>query len=191
MPVETEAKLKVSNHDSVRQKLRDLGATAAGRHLEVNTIFDSPKRTLFSARKALRVRVSRNLDTAREEVILTFKGPRQATQFKSREEIETNVSSAEHTTAILKALDFAPVISFEKKRESWKLDDCHVELDEVPYLGKFVEIEGPSDASITAVQQQLGLADAAPEKSSYVRMLMEYLESHRIPDRTITFPPSA
>src|SRR5690242_6572016 len=123
MPVETEVKLRVTANDPVRQKLSDLRATPAGRHLEVNTIFDSPKRTLFSARKALRVRVSRDLDTAKEEVILTFKGPRQATQFKSREEIETYVSSAEHMIAILNALDFTPVISFQKKRESWQLDD--------------------------------------------------------------------
>ena len=60
MATETEVKLKVETHDSVRQKLRDRGATPAGRHLEVNTIFDSPKRTLFSARKALRVRVKRD-----------------------------------------------------------------------------------------------------------------------------------
>jgi adenylate cyclase, class 2 len=191
MPLEIEVKLRISSHDAVRQKLRELRGSPTGRHLEVNTIFDSPNRSLFSARKALRVRVSRDLDSAKEQAILTFKGPRQTTQFKSREEIETYVSSPESMTAILNALDFTAVVSFEKKRESWNLDGCHVELDELPYLGKFVEIEGPSEAAIANVQRKLGLSDSPPEKSSYVRMLMTWLESHRIPERVITFPPNA
>ncbi len=90
---------------------------------------------------------------------------------------------------ILKALNFVQVLSFQKKRESWEFDGCKIELDELPHLGLFLEIEGPTDAAIATIQEKLGLADAAPIKESYVGMLMDWLKSNPAPNNVITFEP--
>src|SRR5438552_3352493 len=131
MPTELEAKMRVTDHDGPRQRLRELGAQFSGAHLETNNIFDGPSKSLIAANKALRLRISRNLATGEEHAVVTYKGPRTAGHFKSREEIETGVDSADAMLEILKALNFVQILSFQKKRESWELDGCKIELDEV------------------------------------------------------------
>jgi len=115
----------------------------SGAHLETNIIFDAPNKSLFSANKALRLRISRDINTGKEHAVLTYKGPRTTGQFKSREEIESGVDDPNAMLDILKALNFVQVLSFQKKRESWEFDGCKIELDELPHLGLFLEIEGP------------------------------------------------
>jgi adenylate cyclase class 2 len=188
MAVEIEAKLKVPSHDPTRQKLRELGATSAGTQLEINTFFDTADRSLLAADKGLRLRVTRHLDTGAEQSIVTFKGPRQPGALKSREESETHVSNPDCMMQIFRALGYEQVLTFEKKRESWHVDDCHVELDEVPHLGTFVEIEGPSEAAVSAVQEKLELASSSPLKGSYVGMLMTWLQERGSAERIVTFP---
>ena len=188
MPTELEAKLKVDDLAPTRRQLQSLGAVATGSRLEVNALFDTPDQSLTRAGKGLRVRARRNLTDHTEDAILTFKGPLQPGTFKSREEIETHVENAAAATALLQALGFQPSLTFEKRRESWELARCHVELDEVPHLGFFVEIEGPDETTITAVQLQLGLAGVPPVKSSYIALLLQYLKDHGRADRVIRFP---
>lgn len=188
MPSEIEAKLKVDDLEPVRRKLKALGAKADGTRLEINTFFDTPDHTLRRTDKGLRLRTRRDLDDGKEDAKLTFKGPGQPGQFKNREEIETGVDDPKAVAALLEALGFKRDRSFEKKRESWKLDDCQVELDEVPHLGCFVEIEGPDEKSITALQRKLGLDSLRPVKESYIAMLAKWLKENGLEEREIRFP---
>ena len=188
MAVETEAKMKVPSHMATREKLRQLGATPAGEHREINTFFDTHDRSLVSADKGLRLRVNRNITSGHSEAIVTFKGPRLGGKFKSREETEFTVDSPENVAAMLTMLEFEQVLSFEKKRESWKLEGCKVELDEVPHLGTFVEVEGPGDAQVTTVREKLGLGSAPIVTASYAAMLTTHLQEHGMSDRVVVFP---
>jgi adenylate cyclase class 2 len=179
MAIELEAKLKVEAHDAVRQKLRELGAHFEGSRLEINSFFDTQDSSLQAADRGLRVRsrVRRDM-TGESDAILTFKGPQQPGQFKNREEIETKIDDAASMIALLGALGFHPTVSFEKRRESWELEGCHIELDEVPHLGCFVEIEAHSETEIQDMQRKLGLHGLPPVKSSYIGMLMKWLREH-------------
>ena len=67
---------------------------------------------------------------------------------------------------------------FQKRRESWALAGCQVEMDELPHLGTFVEIEGPDEASITAVRDRLALASVPGIIETYIAMLADYCRSH-------------
>ena len=189
MPVEIEAKMSVPDLDVVRRRLRDLGAEPAGKTLETNTFFDTEDRSLLAADEGLRLR--RNLrtegDAATDEHIITYKGPRQHGLLKSRDEVEVTVGNAEDATHLLERLGFVRMLSFEKRRESWKLGGCKVELDELPYLGSFVEVEGPGDQPVLAVREQLGLADRPIVKSSYIALLMGYLQERGQNRRIVTF----
>ena len=60
------------------------------------------------------------------------------------------------------------------------LDTCRVELDEVPLLGTFVEIEGPTEAAIEAALERLGLAGQATEPKSYVGLSAERADDRKL-----------
>ena len=79
------------------------------------------------------------------------------------------------------------MLSFEKRRESWKLDGCSVELDEVPYLGVYVEIEGPSEADVLRVREKIKLAEVPIIRTSYIAMLMTYMQEKGQVQREVRF----
>lgn len=176
MPIEIEAKMKVPDLDATRGRLSEAGATHLGISMETNTFFDREDRSLFAADQGLRLRHTRQLESKSEAFVITFKGPRQHGELKSREEIEINVDSGADATALLIRLGFRPVLSFEKRRESWSLDGCEVELDEVPYLGAYVEIEGPTDSQVMSVREKLHLSDRPLVRASYIALLMTHLQ---------------
>jgi adenylate cyclase class 2 len=194
MPLEIEAKLAVPSFDDVRARLAEHGATRAGSCLETNTFFDTDDRSLLAADEGLRLRQRRDDTGGQTSCVITFKGPRQHGKLKTREEVELRVSdqlgARESAVQLLRCLGFSQVLSFEKRRESWKLDGCSVELDEMPRLGTFVEIEGPGEAQVLKVRDMLGLADRALVRASYVALLMTYLQERGSSERFIRFDPS-
>jgi adenylate cyclase class 2 len=187
MPVEIEAKMKVADHAQIRQRLRDNHAKHESTVLETNTFFDTSDRSLSSHDKGLRLRHTTDTQTHEEKSKLTFKGPRQHGKLKNREEHELEVGNSQDAKALLEALGFAKMVSFQKRRESWMLDKCHVELDEVPYLGTFVEIEGPDEDAVMRVRERLQLQDNEPIMTSYISMLMSHLKEKGITARDVTF----
>lgn len=136
----------------------------------------------------MRLRTALPLPEGSAKHTITFKGPRQHGPLKSREEIELGVTHAKDAIALLEVLGYRRVLSFEKKRQSWKLADCMVELDELPHLGVYVEIEGPKDDSVMKVREQLKLSDKPIIKASYVALLMTYLQENGQSKRVIKFP---
>ena len=190
MPLEMEAKLKVERLEPTRLRLQQGGALRVGNHLETNALYDTVDAMLEKADQGLRVRVRRDLENGSEDAILTFKGPGLPGAYKNREEIETHVADPKAMAALLNALGYRQSFSFQKKRESWEWEGCHVELDEVPHLGCFVEIEGADEAAILEVQQKLGLAGIESLKISYIGLLLKWMEKKGRDERTIIFPGS-
>jgi predicted adenylyl cyclase CyaB len=178
MPLELEAKLRVSDHTPIRNRLRELAATPHGTTFELNTFFDTPDTKLLSADRGLRIRHERHLTTNHEQSILTMKGPADLGQLKSREELEITISDPTQLSAILANLGYHPVLSFEKRRESWSLNACKIELDELPHLGLFVEIEGPTESAILNLRTKLGLSSSELVHQSYSAQAAKFLQKH-------------
>lgn len=187
MPVEIEAKLKVEDHAAVRAKLQASGAKFVRDHFEINVIFDTEDRSLLAVDKGLRVRSARDVKTGEEVCTVTYKGPRKHSAMKSREETEMKVESFTAAIHLLEQLRFIQVLSFEKKRQSWELGGCKVELDELPHLGCFVEIEGSSEKAIQKVQETLGLSKNPIVKTAYVGLMMTYLQDRGESNRAVRF----
>ncbi len=186
MPIEIEAKIKVESFEAVLAALARAGAQRISRVLEVNHIFDTPQRNLFSRGCGLRVRTCAGEGRVPPGT-LTYKGPQTASALKSRDELETVVEDAGATRSILRELGFAPVLVFEKRRETWHLVNCTVELDEVPRLGRYVEIEGPDEPAVANVQQSLGLGDEPIITTSYIALLLDHARTNHLPADRITF----
>ncbi len=187
MNLEIEAKLKVDSHEPVREALRAAGAEFVGRVLETNRIFDTRKGKLRKRGHGLRVRSSVSEKGDGETASMTFKGRRLESDLKSREEIEVGIEDAERAMRLLEALGYEQAFVFEKRRESWRLGACLVELDEVPHLGHYVEIEGAAEAAILSTQGVLGLADLKPIQKGYIALLIEYCQQNGLSTDRVFF----
>jgi adenylate cyclase, class 2 len=189
MSVEIEAKMKVEDLAVVRERLKAVGGTLVGEYLERNVFFDTEDRLLLTADEGLRLRLARDTTSGVLVCTITFKGPRLHGQLKSREETELTVVGFDDAVAMLKCLGYAAVLSFEKKRESWLLGGCEVELDELPHLGPFVEIEGPREETVLKVREQLQLSGRPILKASYIALLMTHLQEQGQSTREVVFEP--
>lgn len=186
--LEIEAKMRVAEVEAVRQRLNDASATYVGRMFEDNIFLDDPKRSLSSSDRGLRLRrVSWPEDNREPRIELTFKGPRQEGTFKSRREIELLISDADQMLALFEELGYQQTLRFQKRRERWRLDEATVELDELPHLGSFVEIEAPDEATVLTARTALVLDEKPIIKSSYASLLQTYLNEHGLIERAVRF----
>jgi adenylate cyclase, class 2 len=184
MGTEIEAKMKVAELDSVRKKLSSAGAKRIGTEMETNSFFDTREASLQSADRGLRIRVAA-MEDGKKRITITLKGPLQAGPMKKREEIEFSVGDAESAGQFLQRLGYHPTLTFEKRRETWKLGGCEVALDELPKLGTFVEIEGPGEEEVQSVRQSLGLSEVPMISRGYISMLWQWVQDQQIPDRVL------
>ena len=173
MKMEIETKIRVESFDSVISGLKESGARFEGKVLQRDSFFVDKEKKLISTDRGLRLR--RQTSDGVERVILTYKGPREKTCFKSRREIEVDVDNFESMKEILLALGFEKGIAFEKRRDYWSLDECEVCLDELAMLGKFVEVEGPGEEAICRVLETIGLSASDHIDMSYARLMREKL----------------
>jgi adenylate cyclase, class 2 len=188
MPLEIEAKIKVDAHEPIRQRLSETGAKRLGCVLETNTFLDDADRSLFAGGKGLRLRQLDVISGPRRTSTLTFKGPKQQGPLKIREEIELPIPDADSALALFGALGFTSVLCFQKRRETWTLGGCHVELDELPHLGCYIEVEGPGEDAIHDVLQRLGLADRPVITDSYIALLVDHCQKHGVATDRIELP---
>lgn len=188
MATEHEAKFRVASHDPVRQRLEEIGATRLGLVIETNEIYDRPDGSFRRENRGLRVRSTTDQQTGEIIATLTFKGPLIPGPFKSRREMEIIVSDAETTAQIMTELGFDRVLWYQKRRESWWLDPCKVELDQPPHIGLFVEIEGPGTEAIQAAQKTLGLSDTDLVRASYPKLLVDYCQQQSITEPILPLP---
>jgi adenylate cyclase class 2 len=146
--LEIEVKFWLAHHFDLRQRLIGLGATLqSSRTLERNLRYDTPDKLLTTKGELLRLRQAAHAS-------LTYKRP--GPSFEQREELEFEVGDFEAARQLLEALGYEIMHGYEKYREIFKLDDCLVMLDEVPY-GCFTEVEGPEIETIRALCVRLGL----------------------------------
>jgi len=173
MHIEIEAKLKVDSLEQVEVKLAELGAEFLQEQLQTDCHFDDANMTLQKTDKCLRLR--RQLVSESERFFLTYKGARESDNFKKRREIETEVDNGVMTERLLIELGYKKTLTYEKKRQLWRLGECDIALDQLPLLGCFVEIEGPDAERIVDVQQSLNLAHLPHIEQSYASLMEQKL----------------
>lgn len=192
MALEIEAKMRLHDPSALADHLNHLAGEPVDEMIESDVFLDTADKALRAADCGLRVRAEIHLlGDAHDRARITYKGRREAGPIKRREELELGVASADTAVLLLERLGYHVQIRFQKHRRRWRVDDCFVELDRLPYLGHFVEVEGPSDDAVMAVRDRIGLAHEALLHQPYVAMLEAYLLEHDIPDREITLPEHA
>jgi len=164
--LETEVKFYLSDIQSIRKCISDLGARSHGRLFERNLRFEDKQKTLKNKKLLLRLR--RDNTTT-----LTIKSPLAEgdKQFKKMKEMEVEVSHFDTMNHILQALGFHCEQIYEKWRETLVLEKTHFCLDCMPF-GNFLEIEGQEE-DIKNYVSLLGLPWSK-------RILLNYLEIFEI-----------
>jgi len=180
MSVEIEAKMRLADINGLLSRLSEAGGKRYTEMIEVNAYYDTPNGSLLSQGQGLRLRVETHQEDSSSVVTLTHKGSCASGPIKSRSEVEVIVDDASRMVELLRALGFTSKRTFEKHRRRWKLGSCWVDIDSLPYIGDFVEIEGPSEDDVLATRRQLGL-DATPlVPGSYIELLEMYLVKNHI-----------
>jgi len=179
--VEVELKYLGADLVEVRRRLQGAGATLAGaRELETNAVFDDDQATLKRTERLLRLRNGSEL---------TVKLPVEDSQYKARREI-TVMASGGDVEDLLGGLGFRPTWKYEKYREGWDLDGMFVTLDEMPFVGPVVEIEGDR-ARIDATAATLGLEGFRTSTASYRAVYDEYVSAKGLKPGNMTFEEEA
>lgn len=150
MQNEIEAKFLAADHDAIRKKLAEVGA-----------VLEQPKRLMRRVNLDL---ADGSLHKKGGWVRLRDEGHKIALTYKQLnswdvhgvQEIETTVGSYDAALNFLQAVGLEIKSYQETTREAWKLGDVEIVLDEWPWVKPFIEIEGPSEAHITDVAEQLG-----------------------------------
>lgn len=185
MTHEIEMKFRVPDLSAVRGAVEAAGGTFLGAVLQTDCYFDTPRLSLLRRDRGLRLRTSQPLcgraGNARPTVeggaaigaMVTYKGPRYARgRAKSRREIQTTVADPQAVGDMLEELGLTRRLVIQKRRCTWRLGRCLVELDELPLLGAFVEIEGGGPRAIESTARRLDLA-GPPLKAHYVQLVTE------------------
>lgn len=152
MKPEIEAKFLDVNHDELRAKLKELGAECVQpMRLMKRKNYDFPDLRLDKEKSGW-VRVRDEGD----KVTLSYK------QLNSREldgthEVNITVDSFENACSLVESIGLEATSYQETKRESWRLPDFEIELDEWPWVKPYIEIEGPDEASLRKLAADLGL----------------------------------
>lgn len=182
MPIEVEKKYRLNNkqREQIRNRLPEIGATRAGEEFEENTLYSGE--TIDVEHCVLRLR------RVGEKGTLTFKErfPSQS-DIKHQQEDETSVGDPEAMASILDAMGFNPMLVYEKRRETWRLGNTEIVVDELPF-GLFMEIEG-NESAILEVERKLAIKGLKSEVASYPQLTRSHgtnsggLIESRFPDQ--------
>ncbi|WP_420640603.1 class IV adenylate cyclase [Candidatus Leptofilum sp.] len=180
--LEVEVKFFVPELAAFRERLLVAGAELTKpRVFERNVAFDTADSQLYQSRSLLRLRQ----DTA---VTLTYKGTPDnlpQSEAKVREELEVQVSNFDTLAEILQRLGFAPMVVYEKYRETFAWQNVEIVLDELPY-GNFVELEGEESGIKTAVAH-LNLNWQKRILGNYLGLMAQLKAHHNLPFTDLTF----
>ena len=151
MKTEIEVKFVNIDIDALRQKLNDVGA-----------VLEQPMRLMR------RVLIEQPEHEAKHSFIrIRDEGDKTTLCFKRRDhsdskaiddtkEIEVGVSDFDTTVEIFRQAGWPPKTYQETRRETWRLTDTEVVIDEWPWIPPQVEIEGTDEQAVRTVAEQLG-----------------------------------
>jgi adenylate cyclase class 2 len=178
--LEIEIKFYIPDIDSIRARIRSLGAELKGSGFETNIRFDDKELRLTRAKKLLRLRQDYRCR-------LTVKSPPDDadTEFKIFRELEVDISDSQTMIAILEQLGFYPRQVYEKQRETYLYKQTELCLDTLPY-GNFLEIEGGKD-DIRKAAEAIGLNWEKRITANYLSLFAALQKQLNLPFEDVTF----
>lgn len=148
--------------------------------LQSDEYYDTPDRELQQKDLVIRIR------TIDGKKIIALKSPRVKLPSGISDRVELEFAAAEGHSVTLQ-LEHQGLKVFEaSEKERWTFVDNDIEIvfDLLPFIGAFVEVEGPSEEVIHEVLRSLGLSPEGAIGKNYSELLrakFEELGLHNIP----------
>ena len=186
----TETEIKLSwqrSAEEARALIERHGySLSSPRTLEADQLFDLGSGALRQSDQILRLRRTSSAE-AGQRAMVTYKGCASREVYKSREEIEFDVSDADAFTLVLERLGYHPSFRYEKYRTMFKAygEPGLITIDETP-IGVYLELEGPQ-AWIASTAARLGFPAERFLTVSYAGLYREHLEQHPEAPPDMTF----
>ncbi len=151
METETEVKFLNVNIDDIRVKLETIGAVCVKKMVDMRrSVIDHPDRRLEKDQDAF-IRVRDEGDV----VTVTFKRF-ESQDFGGAREHEVTVSDFQTMVDIFTDAGLIVKSYQESRRETWKIGNVEIVIDEWPWLNLYIEIEGTDPEEIRDVASKLG-----------------------------------
>jgi len=147
---EIEVKILEVDKEKVIKKLKDLGALKIFDGEITTSYFDFADGRLAKEGKVLRLREKGGT------IKFTLKERFSKEQAKIMEEYEVGLDELDSMRNILNGLELKEIQKSVKNRLSYVLGDVHFEIDTIPDIPTFLEIEGPSLEKIKEFVEKLG-----------------------------------
>ncbi|MBU2476769.1 class IV adenylate cyclase [Candidatus Micrarchaeota archaeon] len=180
--IEIEVKHKIRNKktaEKIRKKLKEISIHEK-KEKEVNLVFDLPDSSFKKKGFLLRLRKD-------SENILTFKSPvKSKGKFKQRKETELKIKDFDRTKKLLEKMHFSPFFVYEKKREYFDFNGTEIVVDELPFIGFYMEIEG-TKKGIQETEKKLELKEKNRIIKNYLQLFLEYKKKHRLKEENMVF----
>ncbi|MDD4202979.1 MAG: class IV adenylate cyclase [Candidatus Omnitrophica bacterium] len=166
---EIETKFKLKDPQAFRNKLEQIGAQKVYSQLEHDIYFAGQGCKVQAS--TIRVRCLNN-----NTGVFTIKKnvPNDQVNIKIKEEIEVNVDNAIVMTNMLKDIGFSERFKKEKKREIYKYNSANICLDELPYIGWYLEIEAEGVCEVENIAKALDLDINDAIKDTYMDLFNIY-----------------
>lgn len=177
---ELEIKIRISSEEHF-QKVHDSCNALFGPPLshmrQLDEYYDTPDGQLKKQDLVIRIRSNDGKKT------IALKSPRVELPSGMTNRIELEFLSAEgenvHEQLLSQGLN--PNEASEKERWTFIYHDCEIVLDKLPFIGAFVEIEGPSEDAIHKIVHLLDLSSCQVVRKNYGELMMDKFRELQLP----------
>lgn len=178
---ETEIKVQLHSKDELQRVLswceRELGQATLIRQRD--EYYDTATESLRQHDLTLRLR------TANDKLLIAMKSPRVflTDAIHDRIELEFTAADRDEVARTIDRYGLRPTAITEKRRWKFQSDDFKVLIDQLPFIGSFLEIEAPSVEKINQLVSLLGLPQSAAVNKNYSELLEDKLKEIGLPLR--------
>ena len=177
MAKELETRIIDIDVDSMREKLKSLGAKMIKSENQINDIYDFEDERLLKDKGYARIRTVNDLINSKKIIFMTTKKMLSQGRFKEMEENEVIVDNKTMAEGIFKSLGLKLHQSIKKYRESYEILDGLVEIDindkefcPFPYI----EIETSSEESLQNILDLIGYTMEDTTSKTIYQLIDEY-----------------
>ncbi len=144
---EIEAQFLDIDKEKVRAKLKEIGAKCEKPEVMMKrVVFDTGIHSFARVR-----------DEGGGKIVMTYKNVSDEKSIMGTKEVNLVIDNYENGVLFMKSCGLVPKAEQESYRETWEVGDVEVCIDTWPWIPTFVEVEGPSEASVWETAEKIGL----------------------------------
>lgn len=177
---ELEIKIQISSEEhfhAIYESCNKLFGAPISHVLQLDEYYDTPDGQLEKQDLVIRIRSNG------EKKFIALKSPRikLPSGMTNRIELEFLSPEGEKVHEQLLSQGLKPNEAAEKERWTFIYNDCEIVLDRLPFIGTFIEIEGPSEDAIHKIVDLLDLSTCQIARKHYGELMRDKFRELQLP----------